>query len=1170
LRFQWYQNTTASTVGATAIDGATDGTFIIPTDLVAGTHYFFARLTFGDDVAYSAISTVRILSAPTADIMLQPRAVTDVVVGEITQTLNVVARVLPAGTGTLAFQWYQNGIAIPGATSATLVIPTDLLVYTTHYFHVVVSVAGGISTTSDLAQVNVGPVTRVRFDGSNFAAGQSGAQTWLNQNADWYVMGEQLRGTQFGRNTHPGPEDIADYHLLVTAANQQGNRANAARLAAPAPVNNPHGIYHVEFDIMFGSISGGTAEIGLRTWNYDVNYTPIYHDGLNVFRFIRTGDNNLYFGVGDGHGPNTAFMTPVDEFSGSPSMHRWINVQAYLNFASEYGRLVMSDIISPATNFVYYFCLHGVPESLAFFGVYGYRSGAMNINVGLANVAFYTVIEEPPFVAVEGLSLDRAALNMVISETEILRHEFTPIQATNKTVIWTSSNPAVATVYNGVVTAVGAGVAYIRAESDECSCTYDVTRIVVVAGVPRRLFHGYPNGVIPGWFTNDTHSQPAATVSVVSDPVMGQNVYSITGSGSGWRGRWHNVTDSPPGADRFSFDFDVNFGTPSVAVGNVYQVGFHMVNPFTESNFALFRIYRNANGLSVGFGSNNMQFANDIIISNPAFAANNTWINVSATVNRAIGSGSVVLTLLDGTRYEIENVILPANVANSAGGITGLSAMVWRSGAVNVNLNMRLANIALYTFEGDVDPNFPDSVATLIDEVDIVVTPPASLVAPQTTIAAGVNYTGTITWIPTVTGAFLPETVYTATIVLTANLGYTFEGIIETDVQVNGQPATTVSVDGRILTITYVFPVTAPAALTPITSIDLAIPAPATHGLPVRTVSGENFAGTVEWTPDVPNYTVFLAATAYTITITLTAASTHTFAGITNVQVNGQDAIISGTPGATLVLTYTFGETAPIVPVHRPLARGYATWVAGTSFNEFPIGVVNHANYVAGSRWFTGLMHRNSVEFSVAGTDTDRHWVHGFTGGNMNGIANSHRALTLPANSHQFYMEADINLNTLRTQGFQISVLPTGANIGGMHTENPPAPMFRLSFHGGESRLSHASGLVPGWNGAAPNETAIDFVAAGFANFGQLLGQWLRVGMYFDLDEGIVTLVISEVNGNRVIVETIQLHEDALTMEPGFLVFINTNTGNNTNAPIIFMDNIEYGTFAFEADTPIA
>ena len=83
-------------------------------------------------------------------------------------------------------------------------------------------------------------------------------------------------------------------------------------------------------------------------------------------------------------------------------------------------------------------------------------------------------------VPVTGVTLNKTSTSLYVGDTETLTATVEPSDATNKTVTWTSSNPSVATVENGVVTAVGAGTATITVTTQDndytASCTVTVSR----------------------------------------------------------------------------------------------------------------------------------------------------------------------------------------------------------------------------------------------------------------------------------------------------------------------------------------------------------------------------------------------------------------------------------------------------------------------------------------------------------------------------------------------------------------------------------------------------------------------------------------------------------------------------------------------------------------------
>jgi uncharacterized protein YjdB len=91
-----------------------------------------------------------------------------------------------------------------------------------------------------------------------------------------------------------------------------------------------------------------------------------------------------------------------------------------------------------------------------------------------------------PLVPVGGVGLNKSAATLVLGNQEQLTATVQPSNATNKTVIWTSSDNAVATVSRGMVTGVGVGTASITATTKDggktAACAVSVVPIPV-AGV---------------------------------------------------------------------------------------------------------------------------------------------------------------------------------------------------------------------------------------------------------------------------------------------------------------------------------------------------------------------------------------------------------------------------------------------------------------------------------------------------------------------------------------------------------------------------------------------------------------------------------------------------------------------------------------------------------------
>lgn len=98
---------------------------------------------------------------------------------------------------------------------------------------------------------------------------------------------------------------------------------------------------------------------------------------------------------------------------------------------------------------------------------------------GVCDVCGYTISAEEPDtedpIAVEGITLDKTTTTVEEGATVTLTATVTPENATDKTVTWSTSNEAIATVSGGVVTGVKAGEVTITAKAGDKSATCTVT-----------------------------------------------------------------------------------------------------------------------------------------------------------------------------------------------------------------------------------------------------------------------------------------------------------------------------------------------------------------------------------------------------------------------------------------------------------------------------------------------------------------------------------------------------------------------------------------------------------------------------------------------------------------------------------------------------------------------
>ena len=115
--------------------------------------------------------------------------------------------------------------------------------------------------------------------------------------------------------------------------------------------------------------------------------------------------------------------------------------------------------------------------------VWGLNKGTATITItcddgGMSKSCTVTVVE--PQISVAGISIEKQALELLPGDTAVITATITPSNATNKEVIWTTSDASVATVSStGQITAIGTGTAIITVTSVDGGYTATCTVTVV-------------------------------------------------------------------------------------------------------------------------------------------------------------------------------------------------------------------------------------------------------------------------------------------------------------------------------------------------------------------------------------------------------------------------------------------------------------------------------------------------------------------------------------------------------------------------------------------------------------------------------------------------------------------------------------------------------------------
>jgi uncharacterized protein YjdB len=135
--------------------------------------------------------------------------------------------------------------------------------------------------------------------------------------------------------------------------------------------------------------------------------------------------------------------------------------------------------------------LYQAPYSSCFHDIIRGSNGSYSATIiydnctGLGSINGQTLsayIINPP-ILVSGITLSSSTINLTPEQTSQLTANILPVNASNKTLSWASSNPSVATVTNGIVTAITLGSATITASSADGS-NLSATATVTVSSTP--------------------------------------------------------------------------------------------------------------------------------------------------------------------------------------------------------------------------------------------------------------------------------------------------------------------------------------------------------------------------------------------------------------------------------------------------------------------------------------------------------------------------------------------------------------------------------------------------------------------------------------------------------------------------------------------------------------
>ncbi len=147
-------------------------------------------------------------------------------------------------------------------------------------------------------------------------------------------------------------------------------------------------------------------------------------------------------------------------------------------------------------------------------------------------------------VVVTGVTLDVTSANLIAGGTVTLTPTVAPSNATNKNVSWESDATGVATVDNGVVTAVAPGTAHITVTTEDgghtASCTITVLPSLTVHDKTNTSSYVPVNGYYADYYLKSEFVMPASELSAMDGgTISAMTFYLSTSASAAWTGTFN-------------------------------------------------------------------------------------------------------------------------------------------------------------------------------------------------------------------------------------------------------------------------------------------------------------------------------------------------------------------------------------------------------------------------------------------------------------------------------------------------------------------------------------------------------------------------------------------------------------------------------------------------------
>ena len=360
-----------------------------------------------------------------------------------------------------------------------------------------------------------------------------------------------------------------------------------------------------------------------------------------------------------------------------------------------------------------------------------FSAGAKNDSSNAATIRLFEEYDgtTPTVVDVTGVTLDKETLALNVGETGNLTATVAPSNATNKNVTWSSSDETVATVNNGVVTAVAAGTTTITVTTEDGNKTATCT-VTVTSSTP-----GVEKTYVPADTLVDGKSYLIVNGNTGSVYVLG-NEATGSGDGAGLKGISATVVDgkitlSATDAAKAEFTAEIktsDSGAVSAWLKNVNgylytasRNGFRVSAEQTDSaNTGKFWHYK-ADGKNLlwyfkdtassdGYTDTSSTYKYYLSCSTGTYTAE----HVTSTSLENTNTPAIYLFVDEDQAVGVSNIVLDKTTATlEAGQTLQLNATITPEGATYQGLTWTSSNTAVATVEGGLVTAVTEGTATI-------------------------------------------------------------------------------------------------------------------------------------------------------------------------------------------------------------------------------------------------------------------------------------------------------------------------------------------------------------------------------------------------------------------------------------------------------------------------